>query len=324
MKQTVISEGSLSWAEGPPRPEPGYDEIVIQVHAAGVNRADLLQARGLYPPPRGVSPVLGLECAGVVRRRGAGVTGVAVGDPVMALLRGGGYAEEVTASPGEVLPIPHGWSFAQAASFMEAAVTAHLNLVALGALRPGGWALVHGAAGGVGLAAIQVCRAMGAHAIAGSRDTHRRRQLLAHGAAAVFDPSAEDWPMTVRSSTPQEAGIDVVLDCLGAESLEGNLACLADGGTLVVIGLMRGRQATLDMAALLSRRLRIVGSTLRNLPLGARRDAVQAMWNALGPVVQTGQYHLPPHREFPIQQAGEAHRLLAASEIFGKAVLTVL
>src|SRR5215468_10023641 len=247
-----------------PSPPLGETDVRIRVRATAVNRADLLQRQGFYPPPPGASPILGLECAGEVAEVGARVTGVTPGQRVMALLAGGGYAEEAVVEQGSVLPLPPGMSDEEAAAFPEVFLTAFLNLFmpGLGALAPGESALVHGGGGGVGTAAIQLLRESGNRCIVTVGSPEKARRCLELGASDAIDYRTEDFAAHVHALTG-DRGVDVILDHIGGRYLAQNLASLAVEGRLVEIGLMGGAQADLNLALVLSRRLAIIGSTLR-------------------------------------------------------------
>ena len=298
------------------------DGVRIRVATAGINRADLLQRRGLYPPPDGASPVLGLECAGTVVEVGDAVLHFRPGDRVMALLTGGGYAEEVVAPAACLMPVPAGFSNEQAGAFPEAFVTAFLNLFTLGGLAPGRLALVHGGSGGVGTAAIQLAAAAGAPAMVTAGSPERCRRCLALGAARAFDHREVDLVAAVLEATAGR-GVDLVLDCIGARYLQAHLRLLAEDGRLVVIGLMGGSQAEIDLRQLLSRRLSILGSTLRSRPAEFKGRAIAALLERFGTAIAGGTLAPVVDRVLPLEQVAEAHRLLAEGEIFGKLVLAV-
>src|SRR5947209_5339366 len=247
-----------------PSPALGPADLRIRVRTTAVNRADLLQRQGLYPPPPGVSPILGLECAGEVIEVGPEARGFAPGQRVMALLAGGGYAEEAVVHHGSVLPVPDGMTDEEAGGFPEVFLTAFSNLFMprLGHLAPGETALVHGGGGGVGTAAILLLREAGHRVIVTAGSEAKCRRCLALGATAAIDYRTEDFAARARELTG--GGVDVILDHIGARYLAPNLAALAPGGRLVEIGLMGGAAAELNLAQLLLRRLAVIGSTLRS------------------------------------------------------------
>jgi putative PIG3 family NAD(P)H quinone oxidoreductase len=314
-------ERVLVWAEAP-TPALGPADVRIRVRATAVNRADLLQRQGLYPPPPGASPILGLECAGVVTEVGPESRGIRAGQRVMALLSGGGYAEEAVVHHGSVLPVPDTLSDDEAGAFPEVFLTAFSNLFmpGLGALGPGETVLVHGGGGGVGTAAIALLTTA-AHPVyvtAGSAEKCRR--CVALGATAAIDYRSEDFPARVRALT-EDRGVDVVLDHIGARYLAGNLAALAVGGRLVLIGLMGGAQAEVSLGELLVRRLSVIGSTLRARPVAQKAAIVAAFLDRFGTPLAAGRLRPVVDRVLPITEAAEAHRLMRASEHFGKIVL---
>ncbi len=325
MKAVLVDESgderSLRLGEAPdPKLAPG--ELRIQVAATALNRADVLQRRGLYPPPPGASPILGLECAGTVSEVAPDVEGWRVGERAMALLAGGGYAEQVAVSAGSAMRVPERLSLEEAAAVPEVFLTAFLNLFQLGGLPEGGSALVHGGGSGVGTAAIQLVKEAGARILvtAGSRDKCERCRVL--GADVAVDYREEDFLEAVRAATDAR-GVDVVLDSIGAPYLERNLKSLAVGGRLVLIGLMGGAKAELVLGILLARRLQILGSTLRSRPPRDKAEIVAAFEARFGPALREGRIRPVVDRVLPLAQASEAHRLMEASEHFGKIVLRV-
>jgi putative PIG3 family NAD(P)H quinone oxidoreductase len=302
-------------------PALGPNDLRIRVAGAGVNRADLLQRRGMYPPPPGASPILGLECAGEVSEVGAKVTGWQRGDRAMALLAGGGYAEQVAVDAGSALPVPRPLSDVEAAALPEVYLTVFLNVFQLGALPAGGSLLVHGGGSGIGTAAIQLAKLAGARVIVTAGSDEKCARCRALGADVAVNYRTEKFRDAVREATGG-AGVDVVLDSIGAPYLADNLASLAVGGRLVVIGLMGGAQAELNLGALLVRRLSAIGSTLRTRSV-AEKAAIAAGFRArFGAELEAGRIRPVVDRALPFARAGDAHRLLQASEHFGKVVLT--
>jgi putative PIG3 family NAD(P)H quinone oxidoreductase len=304
-----------------PAPALGANDLRIRVAGAGVNRADLLQRRGMYPPPPGASPILGLECAGEVSEVGGAVRGWKPGDRAMALLAGGGYAEEVAVDAGSALPVPRALSEIEAAALPEVYLTVFLNVFQLGGLATGGWLLVHGGGSGIGTAAIQLAKLAGARVLVTAGSDEKCARCRALGADLAVNYRTESFRETAREATGG-AGMDVVLDSIGAPYLADNLASLAAGGRLVVIGLMGGAQAELNLGALLVRRLAVIGSTLRTRPV-AEKAAIAAGFRArFGADLEAGRIRPVVDRVLPFSRAGDAHRLLQASEHFGKVVLT--
>lgn len=303
-------------------PAKRESELRIRVRATALNRADLLQRKGLYPPPPGASEFLGLECAGEVIEAGARASGWRVGDRAMALLPGGGYAEEVVVDAGSAMPIPEALSFEEAGAFPEAFLTAFSNVFQIGQPPPGGTVLVHGGSGGVGTAAIALCREAGLRVLvtAGGPDRCRRCEDL--GAALAIDHRAGDFAARVREATGGR-GVDVVLDCIGGKYLAQNLASGAIGGRLVVIGLMGGAKAEIDLALLMKTRASVHGSTLRSRPLGEKAALVAAFLARFGAALCAGRLRPVIDRVLPLGDVALAHRLMQSGEHFGKIVLRV-
>jgi putative PIG3 family NAD(P)H quinone oxidoreductase len=305
-----------------PEPAMGPADVRIRVRATAVNRADLLQRQGFYPPPPGASPVLGLECAGEVVDVGRDVHDVRRGERVMALLAGGGYAEEVVVDQGSVLSVPPAMSDEEAGGFPEAFLTAFSNLFlpGLGALAAGEPALVHGGSGGVGTAAIQLLREAGHPSFVTAGSDEKCARCVALGATAAINYRTEDFVARVRAATDGR-GVGVVLDHLGASYLERNLQALATDGRLVEIGLMGGAQHELNLGVLLTRRLSIIGSTLRARPVAAKARIVRAFRERFGDALGAGRLRPVVDRVLPLADAAEAHRLMKAGAHFGKIVL---
>ena len=312
--ESVLHVGEV---EAPPL---GPGDLRIRVAGAGVNRADLLQRRGMYPPPPGASPLLGLECAGEVMEVGARVTGWQRGDRAMALLPGGGYAEQVVVDAGSALPVGRALSDAEAAALPEVYLTVFLNVFQLGALPPGGSLLVHGGGSGIGTAAIQLAKLAGAQVIVTAGSDEKCSRCRALGADIAVNYKTEKFADAVRAATGG-VGVDVVLDSIGASYLADNLTCLATGGRLVLIGLMGGAKAELNLALLLARRLSLMGSTLRTRSLEEKARLVAAFLARFGPELEAGRIRPVVDRVLPFARAADAHRLLQASEHFGKVVL---
>lgn len=298
----------------------GPGQVLLEVAAAGVNRADLLQRQGHYPPPAGAPEWPGLEVSGRVLAVGEGVSSVREGEAVCALLSGGGYAERVVVDASLVLPVPRGVDLVEAAALPEAAATAWSNLVDLARLRAGESVLVHGGSGGVGSFAVQLAAALGARVLATARDEARCARVRELGAELAIPYADAEIPTAVREAT-EGRGVDVVLDVLGAGALGDNLRALATGGRLVVIGLQRGRKGELDLGVLLSRRLTVAGTTLRSRPLAERAAIVAALREHVWPLLEQGRVRPVVHRALPMDRAGEAHELLDSGEVFGKLLL---
>lgn len=305
-------------------PSVGPSDVRIRVRATAVNRADIVQRQGFYPPPPGASEVLGLECAGDVIEVGSAVTGFRRGQRVMALLAGGGYAEEAVVDAGSVLPVPGGMSDDEAGAFPEVFLTAFSNLFLprLGAIGPDETALVHGGGGGVGTAAILLLHEAANRCYVTVGSPEKARRCLDLGATAAIDYRQEDFVARIDTLTAGH-GVDVVLDHLGASYFERNLSALAIGGRLVEIGLMGGLQCEVHLGALLTRRLAVIGSTLRTRPVAEKAAIVRAFVDRFGDALTAGRLRPPVHTVLPLAEAATAHRLMNASEHFGKIVLRV-
>ena len=297
-----------------PEPVPGPGRVVVQVAAAGLNRADLLQRRGRYAPPAGAPDWLGLECSGTVVEVGDGVAGLSVGDRVCALLDGGGYAERVAVRAGQVMPVPEG------VDLVEAAATVHSNLLGTARLQAGEVVLVHGATSGIGTMATQLVAALGARALATAGSPAKVAAAAAFGAEAVLDYRADDLEEQVLALTGGH-GVDVVLDPVGARYLGLHVRLLATGGRVVVIGLMGGSSAELDMAALMTKRATLHGSTLRSRPWQEKAAVCAAVVEQVWPLVAAGAVRPVVDRVLPLADAAEGHRVLEAGEHVGKVLL---
>lgn len=309
---------ALVWSEVPD-PEPGPDEVVIDIVATAVNRADLLQRQGFYPPPPGAPPYPGLECSGVISAVGRDVTDFRVGDEVCALLAGGGYAEKVAVPAGQLLPVPEGVSLADAAALPEVACTVWSNVVQLAGLTAGETLLVHGGGSGIGTFAIQLGAALGATVITTARAAKHER-LRALGAHHTIDYTSQDF---VEETKRIAGGADVILDIIGGAYLPQNVAALATGGRLVVIGLQRGRKGELDLNLLMAKRGSVHGTTLRARPVAEKAEIVRGVREHVWPLIAAGTIRPIIDRRMPITEAAEAHRIVEASEHFGKVLLTV-
>ncbi len=323
MKAIVVEapgdETALRIAELP-APALGPGGLRLRVAATAVNRADLMQRRGLYPPPPGASEILGLECAGEVIEVGSGVSGWRPGDRAMALLAGGGYAEEVVVDAGSALPVPASLTLEQAAAVPEVFLTVFLNVFQLAALPEGGAVLVHGGGSGVGTATIQLVKTAGGTIVVTAGSAAKCARCLELGADRAVNYNEDDFAAAAREASGGR-GVDVVLDSIGAPYLEKNLASLAMGGRLVVIGLMGGAKAEIGLAQLLLRRLSVIGSTLRARPVEEKAQIVAAFQARFGAALEKGEIRPVVDRVLPLEQAAEAHRAVEASEHFGKIVL---
>ncbi|MBU3705303.1 MAG: NAD(P)H-quinone oxidoreductase [Mycobacterium sp.] len=316
--------GQLHWRDVAD-PVPGPGEVLIAVAAAGVNRADLLQAAGKYPPPPGASDIIGLEVSGSVVAVDDDVAGFVAGQQVCALLAGGGYAEYVAVPAGQVMPLPPGVQLSDAAALPETACTVWSNLVSAAGLTAGEVLLVHGGASGIGTHAIQVARELGAR-VAVTAGSEAKLDLCRElGADITINYRDEDFVEQVRQATAG-AGADVILDIMGASYLQRNLSALAADGRLVIIGLQGGLTAELNIGALIARRLSVFGTALRGRPVDGphgKAVIVEQVVASVWPMIAAGRVRPVIGARLPMQQAGEAHRLLASGQTSGKILLTL-
>lgn len=322
----IIAEAAdrLHWDEIPDV-TPGHGEIVIKVAAAGVNRADLLQAAGNYPPPPGASKVLGLEVSGVVADVGPGVSEWTVGQQVCALLSGGGYAEFVAVPAAQVMPIPDGVDLIDAAALPEVACTVWSNLVMAAGLTSGEVVLIHGGASGVGSNAIQICKALGARVAVTAGSPAKLDLCRELGADIAIAYRDEDFVTRLQEET-DGAGADVILDIMGAAYLDRNIDALAPDGRLVVIGMQGGTKGELNLRKLIGKRARVIGTALRGRPVEGpvgKGVIVRAVVDSVWPMVADGRVKPVIGERVPIQRADEAHRLLHSGAVSGKVLLTL-
>jgi putative PIG3 family NAD(P)H quinone oxidoreductase len=312
----------LSWDEVPDPPAPGAGQVLLQVAATAVNRADLLQRQGHYPPPPGAPPYPGLECSGTVAAVGPGVEGWSVGNQVCALLPGGGYAEQVLAPAAHLLPVPPGVDLVTAAGLPEAACTVWSNVFMLAALRPGETLLVHGGGSGIGTLAIQLATAAGARVAVTAGSAAKLDRCRALGADITINYREQDFVESLRTATDGH-GADVILDLMGASYLARNIAALAVNGRLVVIGLQGGARAELDLGQLMGKRAAVLATTLRARPDEEKAAIVQSVREHVWPLLESGRVVPVVDRVLPVDQAAEAHRLVEAGAVVGKVVLAV-
>jgi putative PIG3 family NAD(P)H quinone oxidoreductase len=304
-----------------PDPELGPGEVLIDVAATAVNRADLLQRQGFYPPPPGASGVIGLECSGTVAAVGEGVTGWDVGTPVCALLAGGGYASRVVVPAGQVMPVPDGIDLVTAAALPEVACTVWSNVFMIAGLQPGDAFLVHGGAGGIGTMAIQLTTALGARVFATAGSAEKLDLCRSLGAEVAISYKDEDLVEVVRAHT-NGRGADVVLDNMGAKYLERNVSVLADEGRLVVIGLQGGAKAELDLGQLLRKRGAVIATALRSRPVDGKAAICASVVEHVWPLVADGRVKPIVHEVLPLDQAAEAHRIVEDGSHSGKVLMT--
>jgi putative PIG3 family NAD(P)H quinone oxidoreductase len=322
----IVAESAdeLVWQEVPDvAPDPG--EVLLKVSAAGVNRADLLQAAGLYPPPPGASELLGMEVSGVIEAVGDDVADWSPGQEVCALLSGGGYAEYVAVAAGQVLPHPVGLDLVDSAGVPEVACTVWSNLVMTAHLSKGQLLLMHGGASGVGSHAIQVARALGARVAVTAGSAAKLETCRELGAEILINYRDEDFVARVHEAT-DGAGADVIFDIMGAAYLDRNIDALATEGRLVIIGMQGGVKGELNIAKLMGKRAHVIGTTLRARPTNgpnSKSEVVAAVRESVWPMIADGRVRPVIGAHMPIQDAAEAHRLLSSGQVMGKIVLTV-
>ncbi len=308
----------LTWAEVPD-PEPGPGEVLIDVVAAGVNRADLLQRAGFYDPPPGASPYPGMECSGRISAVGAGVTRWRVGDEVCALLTGGGYAEKVAVPAGQVLPVPDGVDLVDAAAFPEAACTVWSNLTRVAHMSHWQTLLVHGGGSGIGTFALQYASALGVRVLTTARRA-KHEVLKALGADVTIDYREQDFVAEVKAATSNR-GVELILDIQGASYLNRNIEALADGGCVVIIGLQGGRTGEIDLGAMMAKRATVAATTLRTRTASDKASIVAGVRAEVWPLIEAKKILAVVDRTVPMSQAATAHEILAESDHIGKVLL---
>ncbi|MGK2904362.1 MAG: NAD(P)H-quinone oxidoreductase [Mycobacterium sp.] len=317
----AVSTERMTWQEVPDVAAHAGD-VVIRVAAAGVNRADLLQAAGSYPPPPGASDTLGLEVSGTIAEVGPGVTGWSVGQSVCALLAGGGYAEYAAVPAVQLLPVPDGVGLAEAAALPEVACTVWSNLMMTARLHPGSLLLIHGGASGIGTHAIQLARALGTRVAVTAGSAEKLAVCAQLGAGILVNYRDEDFAERIREA----GGADVILDIMGARYLDRNVDALAAGGRLVIIGMQGGIKAELNIATLLGKRAGVIATSLRGRPVDGtdgKGAIVKEVTTNVWPLIAQGKVRPVIGAELPIAEAAEAHRLLNAGEVTGKVLLRV-
>jgi putative PIG3 family NAD(P)H quinone oxidoreductase len=323
MKAVVVEkpgdESALKIGEVP-EPLIKPEEILIRVHAAGVNRADILQRQGFYPPPPGASEIIGMEVAGEVVAVGDSVKGWKIGDRAMALIPGGGYAEKAVAHYGSAMKIPAALSFEEAAGIPEVFLTVFLNFFMLAGIKRGESALVHGGGSGIGTASILLLKEAGVRVVVTAGSDEKCDQCRKLGADFASNYKRGPFAPEVKTAT-EGRGVDAILDSIGGAYLAGNIESLAQGGRLVLIGLMNGTHADLDLAAVLRRHLKIFGSTLRNRSFAEKAQIVAAFLEQFGAALEAGRLRPPIYKVIPAADAPTAHRMMQASEHFGKIIL---
>jgi putative PIG3 family NAD(P)H quinone oxidoreductase len=307
----------LEWTEVPD-PAPAAGEVLVEVAASAVNRADLLQRQGLYPPPPGASDILGLECSGTIIELGEGVEGWQVGDEVCALLAGGGYAQKVAVPAGQLLPVPGEVELLAAAGLPEVACTVWANVVMHGGLSEGDVLLAHGGAGGIGTHAIQVAKALGATVAVTAGSEERLERCRQLGADIAINYREQDFVEVLKKET---GGADVILDNMGASYLDKNINALATGGRLVVIGMQGGVKGELNLGKLLAKRASVFAAGLRARPLDEKAAIVADVTARLWPLVEQGSVKPIIGQVLPLAKASDAHRALEEGSVFGKILL---
>jgi putative PIG3 family NAD(P)H quinone oxidoreductase len=305
-----------------PDPVPGPGEVVLEVAAAGLNRADLMQRMGFYPPPPGASDVLGMECSGTVAAVGPDVTGWSVGDRACALLAAGGYASQVTVPAGQVMPVPDGVDLVTAAALPEATATVWSNVYMVAGLQPGETILVQGGAGGIGTTAIQLASQLGSRVLTTAGTPEKLALCASLGADVTINYREQDFVEVVREST-DGGGADVILDNMGAKYLSRNLDALAIEGRLVIIGMQGGTKAELDIATLLRKRGAVIATSLRSRPTAEKAAICAAVVEHVWPLVADGRVRPIVDRTMPLGEVRAAHELMESGEHTGKILLTL-
>lgn len=305
-----------------PVPRPGPGEILVKVRAAGVNRPDVMQRKGQYPPPPGASDIPGLEIAGTVAALGDGVAALAPGDALCALVAGGGYAEYCVAPAPQCLPVPAGLGMVEAAALPETCFTVWDNVFTRGRLAAGETLLVHGGSSGIGTTAIQIARARGARVLTTAGSDEKCRACKALGAARAINYRTEDFVAAVKEVTDGK-GVDVVLDMVGGDYVGRNLNALGQGGRLVQIAIQKGTKAEIAVHLIMVKQLTITGSTLRARPVAEKGAIARAVRETVWPLIEKGKFKPLIHKTFPLSAASEAHALMDSSAHIGKIVLTV-
>ena len=309
-------------SQSAPRPDPGPDQILIEVRAAGVNRPDVLQRKGFYPAPKGHSDIPGLEVSGTVAATGANATRFKVGDPVMALVNGGGYATYCIAEAAATLPIPDGLSMTEAAGVPETFFTVWHNVFERGGLKAGDWFLVHGGSSGIGTTAIQLAKAFDAKVLTTAGSDEKCATCQSLGADRAINYRSENFLDVVKQETGKR-GVDVILDMVGGDYIAQNIRALADDGRLVNIGYQSGSEVTVDMMRVMLKRLTLTGSTLRIRPNAVKGAIAEALESKVLPLLSAGKVKVIVDSTFPLADAAKAHARMETSQHIGKIILTV-
>ena len=301
-------------------PQPGAGEVLIKVAAAGVNRPDIMQRQGLYPPPKGASPIPGLEIAGEVVAAGPGVTRYKPEDQVCALVTGGGYAEYCVADEGATLPVPAGMEVVAAAALPETFFTVWINVFERGGLQPGEVFLIHGGTSGIGTTAIQLANAFGARVFTTARGSEKGAVCIKLGAERAIDYEAEDFVEVIKSATDGR-GADVILDMVGGDYVQRNIACAAEDGRIHNIAFLRGSRVEIDLMRMMLKRITLSGSTLRARPASVKAHIASALERNVWPLIASGKIGPVIDSRYPIAEAAEAHRRMESSAHVGKILL---
>ena len=309
---------ALEWGDAP-TPEIGYGEVLVKVRAAAVNRADILQARGHYPPPKGVTDILGLECAGVIEKVGDNAGGWQVGDEVCCLLSGGGFAEYAAVPVGQLLPVPKGWELERAVAMPEVACTVYSNIVMVAGLKEGDTLLVHGGAGGIGTFAIQLAKSLGATVAVTAGSAEKLERCRELGADILINYREDAFEDVLK----EHGGANVILDIMGAKYLDRNVKALAMDGHLVIIGMQGGVKGELNIGRLLSKRGSITATGLRYRDKADKARIVSATEDIVWPLLENGTITDQIHATMDIRDTAKAHELLDSGEVTGKIVLVV-
>ena len=324
MRAVVVTEpggpDALTLADLPD-PSPGPGEVLVDVRATAVNRADTLQRQGFYPPPPGASDVLGLECSGTVAALGDGVTAWQVGDEVCGLLAGGGYADRVVVPSGQLMPVPAGMDLVTAGGIPEVACTVWSNVFMIAGLRRGETLLVHGGAGGIGTFAIQLAKALGARVVTTAGSAEKLALCRALGADVAVSYREQDFVAEVKTATDGR-GADVILDNMGAKYLDRNLSALATEGRLVIIGMQGGTKGELNIGKLLAKRGAVIATTLRSRPVEEKSAICAAVVEHVWPLLTDGTVRPVVHGTLPLTEVAQAHRLMESGQHTGKIILT--
>jgi NADPH:quinone reductase len=312
---------AMHLAEGP-TPAPGPGEVLIRVHYAGVNRPDVVQRKGLYPPPPGASPILGLEVSGEVAALGEGATGWKLGDPVCALTPGGGYAEYCTVPAGHCLPVPRGLSLLEAAALPETYFTVWTNVFERGGLQRGERFLVHGGSSGIGCTAIQLAKAFGATVYTTVGSAEKAAACLRLGADAAINYRTQDWAAEVAAFAGKQ-GVNVILDMVGGDYVNRNLRLLAPDGRLVQIAFLQSSKVEIDAMPIMMKRLTFTGSTLRARTVEKKSEIARGLRDKVWPLLEQGIARPVIFRSFPMREVVAAHQLMESSAHIGKIILQV-